>query len=296
MRPASAFTSIVILIATLLLGGCSSESNAVPSAQTSELTHVDAPHRSLVYLSDGRRSFIAVFDRDGRLVREITKGLRYPRGIFVDSRHNLWVANQGPSTILEYPRGATTPSVTLHDQQNTPDDVAVCPNGNVYVANIIGGITVYTGPKHRRSGSLDLDAAAFTFDTCDAAGNVFATGVVGSNGTVIEFPGGKESGAHLLPISSPGNLNGIKPDKADNILVSFGSTVNEYTEGGSPTGVSIQTNGDWFDIALDRAGDELLGADQSANDGVSLSFPGGKLGVMYKDAFSQVWGVAIDPN
>jgi hypothetical protein len=268
----------------------------MPSAQTSELTHERAPHRPLVYISDGRKSFIAVFDRDGRLVRKITKGLRYPRGIFVDGGHNLWVANQGPSTILEYPRGATTPSVTLHDEQNTPDDVTVCPNGNVYVANIIGGITVYAGPKHRRSGSLDLDGATFTFDTCDAAGNVFATGVVGTNGTVIEFPGGKESGGHLLPISSLGNLNGIKPDKAGNILVSFGSMVNEYTEAGSPTGVSIRTNGNWLDIALDRAGDVLLGADGSANDGVSLSFPGGQLRVKYKDAFSQVWGVAIDPN
>lgn len=294
-----AFASIGSIIAVAALNGCSSQPASIPSLQNVPVARTsgypETKPRSLVYVSDGTRNLVAVFDRDGRQVGTITKDLKGPRGIFVDRNHELWIANQGPSNVLMFARGATSPSLILHDGSNAPDDVTVCPDGTVYVANIINGIAAYTGPKYHFARSMNFDAAAFTFVTCDAAGNVFATGVVGTLGTVIEFPRGHESGAHLLPISSPGNLGGIKPDNAGNLLVVKGNAVLEYTEAGAPTGIQIE-RGLGPDIALDRAGKTLLGAHQGANDAVSVTFPGGKALVTFKDKFSQVFGVAFDPG
>ena len=295
------FTPAIIgsVVAVAALNGCSNQQTSIPELQNATTVrsagYAQVKPRSLVYVSDGTRNLVAVFDRDGRQVGTITKDLSGPRGIFVDANHNLWIANQGPSNVLMFARGATSPSAILRDASNAPDDVTVCPDGSVYVANVINGIAVYTGPKHHFARSMNFDAAQFAFVTCDAAGNVFATGVVGTFGTVIEFPGGHKSGAHLLPISSPGNLGGIKPDNAGRLLVVFGDAVLEYTEAGAPTGVQIQ-EGLGPDIALDRAGKTLLAGNQSANDAVSVTFPGGKPGVAYKDDFSQVFGVAIDPE
>lgn len=253
-------------------------------------------HGSLVYVSDVANSTIGIFDRNGDPVAVMTHHLKYPAGLFVDAAHHLWVANEGSSTIEEFSRGGGSLLTTLPDGSDNPEDVTICPDGTIYVANIVNGIAVYSGPKHKRSRTLDYDAAAFTFITCDAAGNVFATGVVGTNGTVIEFPGGSSSGAKLLPISSAGNLGGIKPDNAGNLLVEIDGSVTEYTEAGYATGNAIETNGQWEDIALDRDGKVLLGADQTHDEGIAVSFPRGNARATYRHGFNTVLGVAFDPG
>jgi hypothetical protein len=293
--------SIVVatLIAVSAVGCASSGSNTnpaeMPAAPPRTLPAATA-NGSLVYVSDTAKNLIAVFDRSGTVIGTITQGLKYPSGLFVDSAHNLWVANAGDSNVLEFARGGTKPIATLSDGSAYTQDVTICPNGNIYVATLLGAITEYTGKKHRMAGSLGYDGMEFQFVTCDRAGNVFATGVLGTNGQVVEFAGGTSSGAKLLPINSPGNLNGIKPDNAGNILVVFGPTVNEYTEDGNPTGVEIPMNGNWLDIALSRDGKVLLGANETANAGTAVTFPGGKPRATYSDSFSQVWGVAFDPG
>jgi hypothetical protein len=300
LRTDAAF--IAAFAAVTLQSGCAaSDQGSIPgvaSARVAPFVQRAQTRGSLVYVSDAASSFISVFDRNGNKIGRITQGLTYPAGLFVDAQHNLWVANGGDSSVLEYARGGTTPIATFADGSAYTQDVTICPNGDVFVATLLGGITKYTGKKHHLSGSLSYYGGQFQFVTCDEAGNVFATGVVGTNGTVIEFPGGRQKGANMLPISSLGNLGGIKPDNAGNILVSgvYGATVTEYTEAGKPTGVQINTQDGWLDIALTRNGNLLLGSDGAANAGVSVTFPGDKPRVTYRDSFSSVWGVAFDPG
>lgn len=284
--------AILALGACLAFGGCSS----VSSSSTPPLNAPSAGHKrdSLVYVSDSANSFIGVFDRNGTPTGTITQGLKYPSGLFVDRAGNLWVANAGHSNVLEFARGGTSPIATLADGNAYTQDVTVCPNGDVFVATLLGGVTKYVGRRHRIAGSLTYGGGQFQFVTCDSSGNVFATGVAGTNGTVFEFPHGRNAGARLLPISSPGNLGGIKADLAGNIIVVNGKTIAEYTEGGSPTGNQIVTTDGWLDIALTRNGKVLLGSDQAAKDAVSVTFPGNIPRVTYADGFNTVWGVAYD--
>lgn len=302
MRLSTSAPAIVIALAAIAaLASCSaSRTNSIPAlggAGAAPVGNGIDAQRSLVYVGDVESNFIAVFDRGGAQVGTITKGLNGPSGLFVDGGHNLWVANETASNVVEYARSGTSPIATLPDGSgNAPEDVTVCANGKVYVANVINGIAVYTGPKHHKSGSLQYDSAQFTGITCDRNGNVFATGVVGTNGTVIEFPNGQESGAHTLPISSSGNLWGIKPDNAGNLLVVGipNGMVTEFTEAGAPTGRSIEMHGQWYEIALNREGTVLFGGDQFHNQGVAVTFPGDKLRMKYKSTFSKVLGVAFD--
>ena len=120
--------------------------------------------------------------------------------------------------MLEFARGATSPSFTLVDTGNQPEDVTVCPDGTVYVANILasagGSIEVYPRGNSQPSRSLTYNGDNAFYITCDRAGNVFASVLIGTGGTVVEFPGGQQSGATMLPIFTDGNPGPIKPDSS----------------------------------------------------------------------------------
>jgi hypothetical protein len=277
-------------------------SGSVAPRQAAPFDHGDA-RTALVYIADQASNLVVVFDRNGTETGTIASGLDYPQGLFVDGKHNLWVANRGASNVLEFARGASTPRRTLSDPGAQPEDVTICPNGTVYVANILttsggGNIAVYAGGSLQPTGTLSYDLGNVFYVTCDAVGNVFAGQLFGSNGTVVEFPGGQQSGATMLPIFTGGNPGGIKPDAAGNLLFSdSGGSVTEYTEAGTPTGNVIHTGGGWTDIALDRKGNVVLGADGSIGGGASLEFPSGAHRPSYKSIhISQPTGAAFDPG
>ena len=201
---------------------------------------------------------------------------------------------------MEFKRGATSPFKVLGDGQEQPEDVTVCPNGTVYVANIFnasgggGNIAVYTHGSRNLTGTLTYDGGEFFFLTCDAEGNLFGTLVVGTNGTVAEFPGGRQHGARQLPIFFGGNPSGIKADNTGNLLVAGqGNGVEEFTESGEPTGLQITTVG-LNEIALSAGGELLLGA--TAKGAVQYTLPGGTLNHTYRTRGRNPVGVAFDPG
>jgi sugar lactone lactonase YvrE len=306
-------SSFVFLLAGVApIASCTSERiGAVPAPATALAGSPNASGSSRVYVSDEKHNIVAVFNGDGKRVGTInsTGGLNYPQNLFVDGSGDLWVANEGGHDVLMFPPDSPYPTVTLADHKNLPADVTICPNGTIFVANIFspsggGDITVYNGVAevaiHRTARQairkLTYAGSEFTGITCDAAGNVFATAVVGTFGSVVEFPRGREAHATQLPISSGGNLGGIKIDPAGNLLVDNPEgQVTEYTEAGQPTGVAIATNG-WYGIALDAVGTTLYGADAGSEQGVAVTFPGGvqKRTFRGKD-LSAVIGIAFAP-
>jgi hypothetical protein len=267
----------------------------------------------LVYMSSwGTASVVDVLTMNGQQVGQITNGLVEPEGLFVDAKGSLWVANA--SNVVVFPRGALSPSETLTDPVGNPVDVTVCPNGTAYVADMYdnsnsnhASIQVYASGSTTPTGNLDY-AKDFRnpFLTCDAVGNVFTailTGESVGDGRIIEFPLGKQAHAKDLGIvlQSPG---GIKPDNAGNLLVTdlIGHTITEYAESGSPTGQSIATGTPIEGIALSENGRIVLGAAPNAPDGISWSFPGGKLLRVYTccsrigPPLQNNEGVAFDPG
>ncbi len=242
---------------------------------------------SLAYMSSwGTGAVVDVFTLNGRQVGQITNGLFVPQGLFVDSKGSLWVANL--NNVLVFPHGGLTATTTLNDPVGDPIDVTVCPNGTAYVADFydndntnVASIQVYPPGDTSPTATLTYSGDSRNpYLTCDAAGNVFTSILIGESigdGRVIEFPLGQQAGAKDLGISlqDPG---GIKPDNAGNLLVTdlVGHTITEYTESGTPTGVSIATVNPIEGIALTRNGKTILGADPNGPDGLTWSFPAGK--------------------
>ncbi|MEO6989931.1 MAG: hypothetical protein ABI346_07600 [Candidatus Baltobacteraceae bacterium] len=272
---------------------------------TGYMKGVDALTR-LAYIDDFVNSFVAVYDRNGTQVGTITNGIVNPGGIFVDGSRNLWVANGGGRNIVEYPRGATSPTNTLNDPAGQPYDVTMCPNGTVYVSNLngqngkTGTIQVYAPGSVNPTGTLVYPGELTNYMiTCDAQGNVF-TSLYNGSSIVVEYPGGNQSGAIALPIplTFPG---GIKPDNAGNILVEDPSaqTITEYTEAGVPTGNAINTGpgSNWLNFAVTRNSRVVLGPDQALLKGTSRTFPAGALRQTYlSSSFALPVGAAFDPG
>src|SRR5580704_3641334 len=138
------------------------------------MAHVDA-QKALTYVSDqSYHADVIVFDRDAKQVGKITSGLDVPAGIFVDRHHNLWVADDGGQNVLEYARGGTSPIKTLSDPNVYPNDVTICANGTVYVANhygmsqISGNVVAYAKGSITPTRALSWPGQGIDeFITCD---------------------------------------------------------------------------------------------------------------------------------
>lgn len=263
-------------------------------------------NQPLVYVSDSVKNVVDIFDRRGKLQGQIT-GLSAPAGLFVDAKHNLWVANSGGGDVLMFPRGATRPSRTLEDS-NSPSDVAVGTDGTVYVADSenAGGVAVYSRGKTQPSRRLVADLSGMSgieyYVTCDAAGNVFASGYIGASpyNAVTGWLGGKQSGYYVLPIKQEVML-GIKATASGTLLLAGSSpypSVVEYTEAGNSTGRQIGTGRNaWLGIALSPNAGVVFGADPNVSEGVARRFPSGKRFHTYKSSnLSKPQGIAYDPG
>jgi hypothetical protein len=259
-----------------------------PNTHHGFMQRMDAQTHLLYMSSWGNSSVVDVLTMSGLQVGQIENGLATPEGLFVDAKGNLWVANI--TNVEVYPHGGLSPSKTLSDPTGPPTDVTVCPNGTAYVADLYdtsngnqSSVQVYAPGSTKPTGNLTYPSDFRNFYlTCDAAGNVFVALLAGQSigdGRVVEFPLGKQQGAKDLGIVLQ-DPSGIKPDNAGNLLVTdlVAQTITEYTESGSPTGLSIATGTQVEDIAVTENGHVLLGgADEIAGPyGMSWSLPSGK--------------------
>ncbi|HEY6326791.1 MAG TPA: hypothetical protein VIW73_09815 [Candidatus Cybelea sp.] len=300
--------SLVLLAAWLSACGGGYGTASVQPAEPA--LRVGAPYTSLVYVSDHTNNLIDVFDLQGKLQHTITTGLNAPVGVFVDARHNLWVANPGANDVLVFPRGSTTPSETLNDSDQ-PNDVAVCHDGTAFVADSLnrGGIAVYppghTNPVRRLEAQQSGAGGLEFYVTCDAAGNIFATGVIGFSpfAATVGWRHARESGYYLLQPTATSE-SGIKATASRRLLIPTYDVPSqpalvEFTEAGQPTGRGIHTGGSdlWGDIALNASQNVVFGVDTPNDMIVARKFPGGELVRTYTNGnLTQPEGVAIDPG
>jgi DNA-binding beta-propeller fold protein YncE len=295
-------SSILTALPLLALAACSAGGSATlaPTGSTLARIHEQRPAQPLVYISQQADNSISVFHLDGKRIDRITQSVNYPQGLFADASGTLYVANRGAHNVLEFKRGATSPFKSLSDDKEEPEGVTLCPDGTVYVANILGphggggDITVYGHGSTHPTGTLNYTGAFFFFLACDAHGNLFGSMVLGSTGTVVEFPGAQQSDATLLPISWGGNPAGIAIDKSGNLLAAGqGEGVEEFTESGTPTGLQIATGG-VNEISLNANGTLLLGS--TSKGAVQYTLPGGVLDHTYHVSRGTPIGAAFDPG
>jgi serine/threonine-protein kinase len=161
----------------------------------------------------------------------ITDGLNEPINDAVDSSGTLYVANNGNSTVTEYPLGASTPSVTLSDELVNPNGIAVDSAGNVYVTSgaYIGSCFVLVFPKGASSPSAQISSFELPVGLAtDKKGDLFVADAVAN--AVFEVPKGKTTPKNL-------NLTGLN----------------------DPTGIAVDPQNHLW--VVNNLGDDALGFD-----------------------------------
>jgi DNA-binding beta-propeller fold protein YncE len=237
---------------------------------------------------------ILEFDANGKLLKSFGAGLfLQPHGIAVDADGNVWVTDdqsapgKGHQVFKFSPAGKVL--LTLGkagvagdgpDTFNQPTDVAVAPNGDVFVAD--GHVQVQTRPNG------DLFVADGPGPNPNARIVKFS-----KDGKFIKMWGRKGSGAgeidgaHGLALDSRGRL--FVADRTNSRIEIFdqnGTFIEQWTQFSRPSGVFIDKN------------DRLYVTDSESTDAPGYGFhPGWKRGIRVGSAKDgSVTAFIPDPN
>lgn len=234
--------------------------------------------KRLLYVSLTQVSLVDVYSIPKySLVGQISDGLKAPEGMATDKKGNLYVTNLTANTITVYPKGSTSPSLTLR-QSNSPVDVTVTKNNYVLVGDISGGVDVYPPKQAAPSARLTYsDLVQVGGVAVDAHNNVYAAGYTpASTPIVVEF-------AHLGPTGKNLNLTGLVTpagvlvDENGNLAISDNTLpgVNIYPPGSTSPSATIANTQAPDRSAFDRA-ENLIYVPESTNDAVNIyDYPSG---------------------
>jgi sugar lactone lactonase YvrE len=195
--------------------------------------------------------------------------LSYPRGLAVDSKGNLYVANSGANNIVVYsPKYVQETGKTITSNIINPTGVAFDAAGNLWVANYgtsnggqNGSIAEYTGGKQNTSASITNGILGPGALAVDGAGNVwvvndFTNVTVYAPGYVFTAPN------TLVRTLNTGTVYGISV--ADGVLawggngaVSFGLATLSLIDG-STAGDYYYSNDTGFALAADSKGNVYM--------------------------------------
>jgi hypothetical protein len=170
----------------------------------------------LLYVSDIGAEDVDVFSYPaGKQVGTLT-GFNEPAGICADRKGDVFIADGGNNSIVEYAHGGTTPIATLQGVgPGTPLGCSVDPkSGNLAVTNFTsapaesGSVLFYT---KARGAPQQYKALYHTyFCAYDDGGNLYIDGFA-TNGreAVIEYAKGQSSPTQIEVETSPGWAGGL---------------------------------------------------------------------------------------
>ncbi|HEX4014967.1 MAG TPA: SMP-30/gluconolactonase/LRE family protein [Candidatus Cybelea sp.] len=150
----------------------------------------------------------------------ITDGIDTPVNVAVDPKGTLYVANNGNSTVTEYPFGATSPSATLSGAQLIfPNGIAVDNKGTVYVTTgaTAGVCSVLVYPKGASSPSEQINGFDLPVGLAiDKSGNLYVGDAL--QNAVWEVPAGSTTPTKLS-LSGLHDPTGLAIDPKNNLWV-----------------------------------------------------------------------------
>jgi DNA-binding beta-propeller fold protein YncE len=194
------------------------------------------------------------YDAQGRVVASIGAGLtNFPHGLFVDKDDNVWITDgratkgKGDTVMKLSPDGKVlmtlgTPGEAGADEKhfNAPSDVAIAPNGDIFVADGHGDKTNARIVKFDKDGKF-----------------IKAWGKEGTAPGEFNVP-------HGLAFDSAGRL--FVADRANSRIQIFdqdGKFLQEWKQFGRPSGIAIDKN------------DQIYVADSQSTDKVNPGFKQG---------------------
>ncbi len=247
-------TRLVLLVAALVapsLAACSSQTattpgQASPSARVqsvradvrfgltpTQIASADVRRGNGYFPKSKRKATLFVSDIDADAIRlfpanktnptqkgTITTGINLPVNVAVDSHGTLYVANNGNSTVTEYPFGKTSPSVTLSGTQIVyPNGIAVDNSGTVYVTSgaSVGSCYVLVYPKGASTPSEQINGFDLPVGLAiDASGNLYVGDAL--QNVVWEVPKGSSTPSKLS-LSGLDDPTGVAIDPSNNLWV-----------------------------------------------------------------------------
>jgi sugar lactone lactonase YvrE len=105
-----------------------------------------------------------------QLLRTISNGTGRPIGLWVDTKNNLWVANETdkyPASVTAFKPGASSPFFTITNVEGQPGSVAVDARGNVWVNESVqdeGIVQEFAPGSATAEQSLDTGVGGYAFD------------------------------------------------------------------------------------------------------------------------------------
>ncbi|HET6275088.1 MAG TPA: hypothetical protein VFE16_04020 [Candidatus Cybelea sp.] len=213
-----------------------------------------------------------------------------PNGMTTDAAGNLYVTDIGvategpaPGAIKVYPKGSTSYSRLIVPTDWVPFDIAVAPNGTMYVANIApvayfnpGSVSVY--PPNASVPSRVLTLQNFQVDGItrhDRTSSIFISYQTnGGNGALAEFKHAHGKAIDLgVSFSEPW---GLVEDGSNHLLAAEGSgTINVYSEATKQlvTQIAVPNGAMWE--ALNQKRTRLFVSNFEQVE--ILDYPGGKV-------------------
>jgi len=203
--------------------------------------------KATLFVSDIDSDAIRLFPANKtnpKQIGSITTGIDLPVNAAVDLHGMLYVANNGNSTVTEYPFGATSPSVTLSGGQLVyPNGIAVDNKGTVYVTSgaTAGSCYVLVYPKGASTPSEQIDGFDLPVGLAiDKSGNLYVGDAL--QNAVWEVPNGSTTPSKLS-LDGLDDPVGVAVDPSNNLWVAnnANSTVLGFHLGDSSAFVTINS-------------------------------------------------------
>jgi len=230
-------------------------------------------HKPVLFVSDIDAGAIRLFPANKTNPKQngsITTGIDLPVNAAVDLHGTLYVANNGNSTVTEYPFGKTSPSVTLSGGQLVyPNGIAVDNSGTVYVTSgaNAGSCYVLVYPKGASTPSEQINGFDLPVGLAiDKSGNLYVGDAL--QDVVWKVPKGSTTPSNL-GLSGLDDPVGLAIDPSNNLWVANdeSSTVLGFHLGDTSPFATITSGlSGSYSIAFEKTGTLFVGS--------SLHYPG----------------------
>jgi sugar lactone lactonase YvrE len=266
----------------------------------------DARSKELVYISSGSGNVVYIYPKEvapgsnPAPTGEITDGIVFPSGSFVDRHGDLFVANNGNYTVTMYPRGSTTWTLRYTGFEY-PNNVAVDAKGTVYIADFSGD-KVVEFPKGKTRSKLTIQLGypphGVALDANDNLYVSYNTGAHGGGpGDVNEYSPGSANGANLE--LSIGWAGGDVIDGSGNILVAdqLNAAVDIFSPGITlPKQKITQGLSDPVNLAFDKSFKHLYVEDDVVDGVLVYDYPSGTYVTTLNNGATGIDGIAVSPE
>jgi hypothetical protein len=183
--------------------------------------HDMAGAKSFLYVGDEALNAIYAYESrpSGEVLQyTLSSGIAQPRLMKIGNHGDLFVANYGATDILRF--HGNSPPIVYDDSAGDPVDVAMCPDGTLYVADFVtaggtGDVRVYDPGRIKSTRVLSFDGMWFpTAVSCDEHSNVY----VGTQPQIFKYAKNGRGGGRELPMRI-GGLGGLVLSRSGDIVV-----------------------------------------------------------------------------